>query len=464
MSTTTIVDHKPLGKLLFPRKTATAAFHQNGESSLAMPVPTVPSAPRASIFPLKRKLQPNASAPATAAEQQPASTTENVLPKPAIVAPQTAPKSLFPRKTIAASAAVAVPKAPMISASQAPTDAAAQNAVASTADTASSANDSGNKSVLEGVEPSSLALDGRPPVFQVEEYDQPQRFVLEAAMRSASFESNDREVANLRVAFARAQARKVGMGPAAYTNNVIRQVDSARAHSQNGVTLLSSTPYIEQSGGFAVSFLSSMIECAPESNLAEVPPSDELRSASEPVRYDYLESFMASARSNEYPCAKNRDCFGMRLYDENNRPLPPTVWKVFWKPSELPDVLETPERFEQEAASRHCIGCKLELAANHIFCVAAHNNRVRPNVLACDIHVFVDIHGEFPVVATIGRGSNGHFGLMQNIPRISRVGWRAEPDSQRTGCYQYKWNIPRFPIPESYYMRDATRGASQASF
>lgn len=307
-----------------------------------------------------------------------------------------------------------------------------------------------------GAEPSGAVFGGeRNEVFAPATYSEPQRFVLDAAMRSSGFETNDRDAANLRAAFARAQTRKVGVGPAAYVNNIIRQVESARAQAVDGVTLLDTTPYVDPSGAFATSFLSGMIECAPESLAAEVPPSAELRAASEAVTYEYMASFMASARPSDFACASGRGCFGMRLLDEQGRALPPTVWKVFFKPSELPDVLDNPQRFEQEAKTRYCIGCKLELAVNRIYTIAAHNARMRPNLLACDIHVFVDLPGEFPVAATVGLGSNGYHGLVQNIPRISRVGWRAEPDSQCTGCFLYAWNVPRFPVPLAYYTPDA---------
>jgi hypothetical protein len=309
-------------------------------------------------------------------------------------------------------------------------------------------------------EPSSAVLSERSDVFGPATYSEPQRFVLDAAMRSSGFEANDRDAVNLRAAFARAQTRKVGVGPAAYANNLIRQVESARAQAVDGVTLLDATPYVDPAGAFATSFLSGMIECAPESLAAEVPPSDELRAASEAVTYQYLVSFMATARPSDFACASGRACFGTRLLDAHGRPLPPTVWKVFFKPSELPDVLDDPQRFEQDAKTRYCIGCKLELAVNRIYTIAAHNARMRPNLLVCDIHAFVDLPGEFPVAATVGLGSNGYHGLVQNIPRISRVGWQAEPDSQCTGCFIYAWNVPRYPVPLAYYTRDG--GAADA--
>jgi hypothetical protein len=305
-----------------------------------------------------------------------------------------------------------------------------------------------------GAEPSHAVLGGRGDTFGPATYSKPQQSVLAAAMQSPGFEANDRDASNLKLAFARAQTRKVGVGPAAYANNLIRQVESARAQAVDGVTLLDTTPYVDPAGAFATSFLSGMIECAPESLAAEVPPSDELRAASEAVTYQYLLSFMATARPSDFPCASGRACFGTRLLDAHGRPLPPTVWKVFFKPSELPDVLDNPQRFEHDAKTRYCIGCKLELAVNRIYTIAAHNARMRPNLLACDIHAFVDLPGEFPVAATVGLGSNGYHGLVQNIPRISRVGWHAEADSQCTGCFIYTWDVPRYPVPLAYYTRD----------
>lgn len=318
-------------------------------------------------------------------------------------------------------------------------------------------------------EPSAAVLgtqDGAAQPFSPASYSEPQRFVLDVAMRSSGIDASERDAANLRAAFARAQTRKVGLGPAAYANNIIRQVESARAQSIDGVTLLDATPYIDPSGAFATSFLNGMIECAPESLAAETPPTAELRAASEAVTYDYLTSFMASARPSDFACANGRACFGMRLFDEHGRSLPPTVWKVFFKPSELPDVLDNPQRFEHDAKTRYCIGCKLELAVNRVYTISAHNARMRPNLLACNIHVFVDLPGEFPVAATTGLGSAGYHGLVQNIPRISRVGWRTTPDSQCTGCFVYTWNVPRFPVPLAYYTRDTggTAAAATPSF
>lgn len=311
-------------------------------------------------------------------------------------------------------------------------------------------------------EPSAAVLGTQEAAqpFSPASYSEPQRFVLDVAMRSSGIDASERDAANLRAAFARAQTRKVGLGPAAYANNIIRQVESARAQSIDGVTLLDATPYIDPSGAFATSFLNGMIECAPESLAAETPPTTELRAASEAVTYDYLTSFMASARPSDFACANGRACFGMRLFDEHGRPLPPTVWKVFFKPSELPDVLDNPQRFEHDAKTRYCIGCKLELAVNRVYTISAHNARMRPNLLACNIHVFVDLPGEFPVAATVGLGSTGYHGLVQNIPRISRVGWRTAPDSQCTGCFVYTWNVPRFPVPLAYYTRDNAGGTA----
>lgn len=291
--------------------------------------------------------------------------------------------------------------------------------------------------------------------FTLEDYSAPQKYVIDAAMRSAGFDNNERDAVNLRAAFARAQARNIGVGPAAYTNNIIHQVESARAHAVDGVTLLDSTPYVDTSGAFATSYLTSMIECAPEALAIDSEPGSELASASEAVAYEYLCSFMCTARPGDFKCASGAACFGMRLFDEHGRSLTPTVWKVFFKPSELPDVLENPARFAKEAESRYCVGCKLELATNRYFTALAHNARMRPNVLGCDIHVLVDLPGEFPIVTTIGLGSNGYHGLLYNVPRITRVGWRIEPDSQCAGCYVYVWDLPRFPVPPAYYARDA---------
>ena len=289
--------------------------------------------------------------------------------------------------------------------------------------------------------------------FGPDDYSAPQRYVIDAVMRSPGFEMNDRDAVNLRAAFARAQGRTIGVSPAAYNNNLVRQVESARAHAIDGVTLLDTTPYVDANSAFATSYLTSMIECAPETLANENELCNELGGASEPVPYDYLCSFMTSARPGDFKCAAGAACFGMRLFDEHNRAVAPTVWKVFFKPSELADVLDNPNRHADEARHRFCIGCKLELTVNRYYTTIAHNSRMRPNVLASDIHVLVDLQGEFPISTTIGLGNNGYHGLLHNVPRISRVGWRVEPDTQSSGCYVYVWDVPRFPIPPSYYTR-----------
>ena len=289
--------------------------------------------------------------------------------------------------------------------------------------------------------------------FTLENYSDPQRYVLSAAMQSSGFQTGQQEELQLRQAFARAQTRKVGVGAAAYANLLVQQVNSSRALAPDGIELLEATPYVNPSSAFATSFLRSMTECAPATLAAEVPISAELRSASQAVSYAYMVSFMASARPSDFACAAGRACFGMNLYDEHGRPVAGTVWKVFWTASEIADVHQSPTSYEKEAKTRFCIGCKLKHAVDRIYKIAAHNARMRPNLLACDIHCFVDVPGEFPIATTVGLGSGAYQGLVFNIPRISRVGWTTEPDNQCTGCYRYKWNVPQFPVPPDYYVR-----------
>lgn len=131
---------------------------------------------------------------------------------------------------------------------------------------------------------------------------------------------------------------------------------------------------------------------------------------------------------------------------------------MFWFADEFPEVTADPAKFAAEAKYRYCIGCKIDKANKCLINATSRNNRVLPDVLATDFHVFVDIVGEFPIVATRGRCSDGHYGLVQNIPAFSRVGWSAAPDGQRANCYIYRWNIPRFPIPRSWYERDVVGG------
>lgn len=302
-------------------------------------------------------------------------------------------------------------------------------------------------------------------VFSLDTYPVTQRYFTEAIVRSAEFEQqgSDRDAANVKAAFVHAQQRRQGINAAAYTNYLVRHVGSERARTTNadGVVQLDATPYSDSTvSAFSLNFIAASCECTPDANAHEHMPSDEMRAASQGVPYDYMITFMRTAHPNEYACASRDACVGMQLCDEHGKKLPPSVWKVFWFPDELDAVNEDPAKYADEAKYRCCIGCKIYKANKCLINVASRNNRVLPDVLASDFHVFVDVPGEFPIVATRGRGTDGHYGLVQNIPVFSRIGWQAVPDGQRANCFVYKWDVPTYPIPPTWYTRN-TAGAGR---
>lgn len=301
-------------------------------------------------------------------------------------------------------------------------------------------------------------------VFSLDTYPVTQRYFTEAIVRSAEFEQtgSDRDAANVKAAFVHAQQRRQGINAAAYTNYLVRHVGSERAlrTDANGVMQLDATPYSDSTvSAFSLNFIAASCECTPDANAHEHMPSDEMRAASQGVPYDYLITFMRTAHPNEYACASRDECVGMSLCDEHGKKLPPSVWKVFWFPAELDALNDDPAKYADEAKYRCCIGCKIYKANKYLVNVASRNNRVLPDVLASDFHVFVDVPGEFPIVATRGRGTDGHYGLVQNIPVFSRIGWQAVPDGQRANCFVYKWDVPTYPIPQSWYTRNTAAGA-----
>lgn len=318
-------------------------------------------------------------------------------------------------------------------------------------------------SVMQPVTPEPASV---PEPFSIDAYPQMRRFMTEAIMRSASFDQSgaDRDAQNVKNALVHAQQRQAGVTAAALTNHMIRIVSSERARTTNadGIMMLDSTPYADSNqSAFSSNFIASSIECAPDVNAHEHIPTNEMRAASRPLKYAYIESYMRTAHPSEFKCAGKAQCVGQDLYDEHGVRLSGTTWKVFWFPEEAPLVAADPEKFEAEAKYRYCIGCKIERANKCLINAAARNNRVMPEVLATDFHVFVDIPGEYPLVATRGRCSDGHYGLVQNVPVFSRVGWTETPDGQRANCYTYKSNIPCYPIPRSFYERDTATATSR---
>lgn len=307
----------------------------------------------------------------------------------------------------------------------------------------------------EGDESESVSAQN---VFGMDTYPMTQRFVVQAMLRSANFEEGgaERDAQNVRAALVHAQQRQLGVNPAAYTNYMIRMVDAERARTTgpDGVTLLDATPYSDSTvSAFASNFIAGAIECGPDTNAHEHADA-KMRAASTPLTMDYMKSYMRSAHPTDFACASREMCVGMNLLDEHNNPLPPTIWRVFWFAHELPSVIEEPDKYAAIAKSRYCIGCKIEKGNKCQINAASRNNRVAPDHLATDFHVFGDIPGEFPMIALRGRGTNGHYGLLQCIPLWSKVGWSATPDGQRANCYIYEWNIPRYPIPRAWYERD----------
>jgi hypothetical protein len=305
----------------------------------------------------------------------------------------------------------------------------------------------------EGENEDALALG--PTHMTTDAYPMTSRFLVERVMKSGDLDDQEGDEAarDVQMALRRGQQRRMGVSAAAFTNYMTRIVQAERALGGN-VTQLAATPYTTNTTAFSQCYISAAIERSPDAAAAEQLPSDEMRAKSEGVWRAYIEKYMRTARPNEYPCARHERCFGMRLFDDNGEQLPPTVWRAFWFPSEEQEVEAHPEKFRSEADYRCCIGCKIDDANKVRNNVKARNNRVDPTVLSADFHVFVDVHGEFPSEATVGRCDNGYVGLVNNVPRSSVVGWSAKPDGQRAGCYLYRWSIPQFPIDKSYYDRD----------
>lgn len=300
-------------------------------------------------------------------------------------------------------------------------------------------------------------------VFTIDTYETTTRFLVDSMLRSAGDESGtNRDSKNVKAAMVQASQRSFGATAAAHTNHMIRLLDSERARTAttNGNMLLDATPYSDSTvSAFASNFIANAIECAPDMNAHEHNDEAlEMRACSTGITYDLIETFLRSAHSTEFACAAASECVGMELYDEHGNRLPPTVLKVFFFSEQLAAMQNDPNKFEQEAKHMYCIACKIKKANECAVNVASRNNRVRPDVLAADFHVFVDQPGEFPIVCTRGRLANGHNGLMNNVPTFTRFGWQAVPDGQRANSYVYKMPIPRYPIPRSYYERDVGQG------
>jgi len=291
-----------------------------------------------------------------------------------------------------------------------------------------------------------------------------QRYMYDSILKAGDFDDPDAEAAsqNVNSALMRAQQKREGTSAAAYTNHMIRLVGAERALG-GSITQLATTPYTNNTLSFAQNFISAMIECSPDAAAHEILPSEEVRARSQFVPRAYIEKYQRTARvPHEYACARQDHCFGMELYDAHCKKLPGTVWRAFWFPDEEREVERNPDAFKEEANQRLCIGCKIKDANMLRHNVLARNNRVDPTVLATDFHVLVDVPGEYPVTATIGRCTNGHIGFANNVPRSSAVGWSSRPDGQLAGCYTYRTDIPRSPIDKAYYDRD-TKAASGAS-
>lgn len=299
--------------------------------------------------------------------------------------------------------------------------------------------------------------------FPMEAYSVMTRYLVETVMSAANFEQDgsDRAAQNVKAALVHAQQRQLGVGPSSYLNHMIRIVDSERARTVNadGVQILDTTPYSDSTqSAFASNFIAGAIECSPDVNAHEHVPSNEMRAASQPLPREYIESFLVSAAPGEYECAAGEDCRGMHLYDEHGNKLPGTRLRAFWFPAVRDDVYENPAKYAQEAKYTYCILCKIYKANKCMINAASRNNRVSSDVLAADFHVFVDIRRQFPITSTRGRLNNGNYGTVQNIPHYSCRGWTAVPDSRRANCWEYKWNIPYYPIERAWFERDVGQG------
>ena len=306
-------------------------------------------------------------------------------------------------------------------------------------------------------------------------YASTQKNVLRAVMNAAAYDDRradsvvetreaERDAMSTRAAFTHAQMRRTHVNGAALTNDLVRKAQQRRDHldAVRGVTgereravhVIEGVPYTrEAKSAFARIFINKVVERTPEDNAYERVPTDEMRQASEPILYDYMVAYMRTARPGvDFACCYGAQCFGRRLLDERREPLRErTTWAVFWRPDEEREVRRQPERWSELARTRPCIGCKLERINNSVLSSMARNVTTSADCVRSDIHVFVNMVGEFPAEATIGPGFNRHHGLYANVPRITRVGWSAERDPSRDGCYVYQWDVPRYPVPTSYY-------------
>ena len=294
----------------------------------------------------------------------------------------------------------------------------------------------------------------------IDSYQETQRFLVEGMIKAGDITQSSREkeqeAKQVACAVHAAQNKRMGLTGACLVNHAIRVVDSARSLG-GGVTALGSTPY---TNAFNDNFIRRVVERAPQIEDTVVP--DEVRVRSQAVSRAHIEASYSSAppsrgqdiHPRDTPCARGKDCWTMELYDENNQRLPATVSRVFWFPSELSEMTTQPRKFKDEARKRLCIGCKILQANEFTVNVQARGNEVEPFALCADFHVLVNVAGQYPVMGTIGRGSNGYAGLVGNVPRASRLGWVAKP-AELPGCFQYiQVSMPPYPIPQTFYQRD----------
>lgn len=319
---------------------------------------------------------------------------------------------------------------------------------------------------VSGEPDASAPLDG---------YHLAQKHMMRAVMNAAGYDDRSAQHAaetrdaesdamSTRAAFAQAQMRRLHVNGAAVVNDLVRKAEQQRHHldaihgvsgeGERAVHVLESTPYSREArSAFSRLFINKVVECVPNAHAHEREPSKEQRDASVPVRYEYVVSYMRTARPGiDFACCRGARCFGQRLMDARREPLKErTTWAVFWRPFEEAEMRKQPERWATIARSRMCIGCKLERVNNRVLASQSRNVNIAADCVESDIHVLVNLVGEFPPEATIGPGYNGHYGLYSNVPRITRVGWTARRDHTRDNCYTYHWDVPTYPIPPDYY-------------
>lgn len=213
---------------------------------------------------------------------------------------------------------------------------------------------------------------------------------------------------------------------------------------------------------YANAYLRRYFQAPPQRTLpCSASSAARLHASTTAISFAHFAELCSTARPNEPACSRGFACEAIGIENEYGQPINNVPFVAIWyKTERVHETSGDKEAFASEWKNRMCVYCEACVGLRAKVNSQTTNSGVNPSQkvqLAVGWHVLVNLSGEFYQSDTIGPDPQCFNGLVANIPRICKRGWKVK-ESLETNRVQFIPPYARYPSDVDAATRDATRG------